>query len=183
MDRREQIRRAAVEVIAEKGFYEATTQMIADEAGISVGTIYNYFRTKEEILGYIFKVECNRRISFLETLTEEEKSVKEKLRAFFSLHFQEIRRSPSLSKLMLQEFKFSVRDEFKPVKDLVFQIPQLLAQIINTEERNHDKAQILGTVILGAIQALTTRFLFQEDDITDSDLNIIVEDLVNLFSR
>ncbi len=185
MDRREQIRKAAVNVIAEKGFYEATTQLIADEAGISVGTIYNYFRTKEEILEYIFKVECNRRINLLEALIDTDSSVEDKLRAFFEMHFEEIRKNPALSKLMVQEFRFSVKDEYSHIRDMLFQAPKLLAKIIDGsgDERDAYRTQIIGTAILGSIQALTTRFLFEEDDVTDSDVSMIIQELVALFSQ
>jgi len=48
--RRAQILRGAAEVFAEKGFHKATTKEIASAAGISEGTIYNYFSHKRELL-------------------------------------------------------------------------------------------------------------------------------------
>lgn len=48
--RREQIVGAATRVFAEKGFRRATTREVARVAGISEGTIYNYFEDKDAIL-------------------------------------------------------------------------------------------------------------------------------------
>ena len=48
--RREQILRAATRVFAEKGFSRATTREVAREAGVSEGTIYNYFEDKDALL-------------------------------------------------------------------------------------------------------------------------------------
>jgi AcrR family transcriptional regulator len=48
--RREQILEAAVKVFAEKGFRAAKMQEVANTAGISNGTVYNYFRSKDEVL-------------------------------------------------------------------------------------------------------------------------------------
>jgi len=48
--RREQILGAATRVFAEKGFGRATTREVAREAGVSEGTIYNYFEDKESLL-------------------------------------------------------------------------------------------------------------------------------------
>ena len=48
--RREQILGAATRVFAEKGFSRATTREVAREAGISEGTIYNYFEDKDALL-------------------------------------------------------------------------------------------------------------------------------------
>src|SRR5215210_1575315 len=48
--RREQILEAATRVFAEKGFRRATTREVAREAGVSEGTIYNYFEDKDALL-------------------------------------------------------------------------------------------------------------------------------------
>ena len=48
--RRKQILMGAAQVFAEKGFHKATTKEIAQAAGISEGTIYNYFANKRELL-------------------------------------------------------------------------------------------------------------------------------------
>ncbi|TQR21143.1 TetR/AcrR family transcriptional regulator [Psychrobacillus vulpis] len=48
--RRLQIIRAAVTLFKEKGFHRTTTREIAKEAGFSIGTLYEYIRTKEDVL-------------------------------------------------------------------------------------------------------------------------------------
>ncbi len=48
--RREQILAGATEIFATKGFERATIKEIARAAGVSEGTIYNYFRTKTDLL-------------------------------------------------------------------------------------------------------------------------------------
>ncbi|MDM8530711.1 TetR/AcrR family transcriptional regulator [Anaerolineales bacterium HSG25] len=48
--RRNQILQGAAQVFAEKGFHKATTKQIAKTAGVSEGTIYNYFKNKRELL-------------------------------------------------------------------------------------------------------------------------------------
>jgi AcrR family transcriptional regulator len=48
--RKRQILAAAREVFSQKGFSEATTAEIAQEAGVSEGTIYNYFESKRDLL-------------------------------------------------------------------------------------------------------------------------------------
>ncbi|MEI4768927.1 TetR/AcrR family transcriptional regulator [Psychrobacillus sp. FJAT-51614] len=48
--RRHQMIRAAVTLFKEKGFHRATTREIAKEAGFSIGTLYEYIRSKEDVL-------------------------------------------------------------------------------------------------------------------------------------
>ncbi|MDD2620480.1 MAG: TetR/AcrR family transcriptional regulator [Syntrophomonadaceae bacterium] len=49
-EREEAILQAAIKVFSEKGYSGATTKEIADEAGVSVGTLFRHFPNKEEIL-------------------------------------------------------------------------------------------------------------------------------------
>ena len=60
--RREQILGAATRVFAEKGYSRATTREVAREAGVSEGTIYNYFEDKEALL-----------MAIMDTLNETER--------------------------------------------------------------------------------------------------------------
>jgi TetR/AcrR family transcriptional regulator, repressor of fatR-cypB operon len=54
-DKREEIMRAALKLIAEHGFHGAPMAMIADKAGVSAGTIYRYFESKDELITELFR--------------------------------------------------------------------------------------------------------------------------------
>jgi AcrR family transcriptional regulator len=64
--RRNQILDAAASIFAEKGFHPATTKEIASAAGVSEGTIYNYFANKADLL-----IGIMTRLSGLEHLGQE----------------------------------------------------------------------------------------------------------------
>jgi len=53
-DKREAILRSAVKVFAQKGFFNSKVSDVASEAGIADGTVYLYFKSKDEILHSIF---------------------------------------------------------------------------------------------------------------------------------
>ncbi|MBX7054189.1 MAG: TetR family transcriptional regulator [Pyrinomonadaceae bacterium] len=53
-DKREAILRAAIKVFAVKGYFNSKVADIASEAGIADGTVYLYFKSKEEVLHSIF---------------------------------------------------------------------------------------------------------------------------------
>src|SRR3954467_6549460 len=48
--RRDQMIKGAVSLFKEKGFHRTTTREIAKAAGFSIGTLYEYIRTKEDVL-------------------------------------------------------------------------------------------------------------------------------------
>ncbi|HQX55146.1 MAG TPA: TetR/AcrR family transcriptional regulator [Pyrinomonadaceae bacterium] len=54
IDKREAILRAATKVFAVKGYFNSKVSDIAGEAGIADGTVYLYFKSKEEVLHSIF---------------------------------------------------------------------------------------------------------------------------------
>jgi len=54
-DKRDEILRAALELIAENGFHGAPMAMIAERAGVGAGTIYRYFENKDVLITELFK--------------------------------------------------------------------------------------------------------------------------------
>ena len=60
---RKRIVRAALDLFQTKGFEATTTKAIARKAGIAEGTVFNYFRTKEDIALYFFEQEVDHAIA------------------------------------------------------------------------------------------------------------------------
>lgn len=54
-NKREDIINAAIKVFAESGFYNAKISKIAEEANVASGSVYLYFKNKDDILHQIFK--------------------------------------------------------------------------------------------------------------------------------
>lgn len=50
MDKKEEIIQSAIRFFSKKGYYATSVQEIAEECGISKGTLYNFFESKEELL-------------------------------------------------------------------------------------------------------------------------------------
>ncbi len=44
---------AAIHVVSEKGYEHLTMHDVAEQAGIATGTIYNYFKNKEDLFSYV----------------------------------------------------------------------------------------------------------------------------------
>ena len=54
-DKRDEIVRAALELIAEHGFHGAPMAMIAERAGVGAGTIYRYFENKDVLIHELYR--------------------------------------------------------------------------------------------------------------------------------
>jgi AcrR family transcriptional regulator len=75
------IRDAAMRVIARKGMAAATMQEIATEAGVAKGTIYLYFRDRDELVEKTFESAMSDLHDRVEEALEKEGTFEEKLRA------------------------------------------------------------------------------------------------------
>ena len=75
------IQDAAMRVIARKGRAAATMQEIAEEAGVATGTIYLYFRDRDELVEKTFETAITQLIERIARAMDEEKSIEEKIRA------------------------------------------------------------------------------------------------------
>lgn len=64
-DKRERILKAAIKVFARKGFYAARVSEIAKAAGVADGTIYLYFRNKDDVLTSVFESRITRLVEVL----------------------------------------------------------------------------------------------------------------------
>ncbi|MGB9081446.1 MAG: TetR/AcrR family transcriptional regulator [Desulfuromonadaceae bacterium] len=55
LEKRDEIVRAALELIAEHGFHGAPMAMIAERAGVGAGTIYRYFENKDVLINELYR--------------------------------------------------------------------------------------------------------------------------------
>ncbi|HEV7425491.1 MAG TPA: TetR/AcrR family transcriptional regulator [Thermoanaerobaculia bacterium] len=75
------IQEAAIRVISRKGMAAATMQEIAEEAGVAKGTIYLYFRDREELVEKTFETSIGELHKRLDAALEADGSFEERLRA------------------------------------------------------------------------------------------------------
>ena len=92
------IRNAAIRVFARKGFHATRAEEIAEEAGIAVGTIYNYFESKAQILLSIFEREFDEEVGLYESLAKSGVSVRERFSKILSAHFARLAESRDLAR-------------------------------------------------------------------------------------
>src|SRR5688500_15293669 len=78
--KRERILRAAVDVFAEYGYFNAKVAQIAKSAGVADGTIYLYFDGKEDLLITIFREHTRNYLLSLEQRLANATRAEERLR-------------------------------------------------------------------------------------------------------
>ena len=104
-DKPQQIIEAAVRVFARKGYYNSRVSDIAREAGIAAGTIYLYFKTKDDILVTLFRAKMADFVGVLRKAIAGEADAASKIRRLVSLHFRILEESPDLAEVVQVELR------------------------------------------------------------------------------
>jgi AcrR family transcriptional regulator len=81
------IQEATMRVIARKGMAAATMQEIADEAGVAKGTIYLYFRDRDELVEKTFETAMHTLMARIDAALDRDVPIEEKLRGIMSAKF------------------------------------------------------------------------------------------------
>lgn len=107
-DKRERILEAALRVFADRGFYNAKVSEVARAAGVADGTIYLYFKNKDDLLIQLFEDRMDFLILRLrEELTRVGGTVVNRIRRLILLHLQIGATWPELAEFITVELRQS----------------------------------------------------------------------------
>ena len=112
-DKRNRILKSAVKVFAQKGFYNSKVAEIAKGAGIADGTIYLYFKNKDEMLISIFEEEMAKVIAKIDKEMAVVSDIISKLKIFIQAHLEFVKKNPRLA----QVFQLELRQSNKFIKE------------------------------------------------------------------
>lgn len=101
----QQIIDAAIRVFARAGYYNSRVSDIAREAGIASGTIYLYFKTKDEILVTLFREKMAEWVAHVRREIASELDAVAKLRRLVALHFKVLEQNPELAEVVQVELR------------------------------------------------------------------------------
>lgn len=113
-----QIIDAAVIVIAENGYHQAQVSKIAKQAGVADGTIYLYFKNKEDILISVFQEKMGVFVSKLEQIISRDLDAPTKLGLMIESHFELLASDVHLAivtQLELRQSNYEIRTKINNV--------------------------------------------------------------------
>jgi TetR/AcrR family transcriptional regulator, fatty acid metabolism regulator protein len=184
-DKPQQIIDAAVRVFARTGFYNSRVSDIAREAGIASGTIYLYFKTKDEILVTLFR---DKMAAFVSTLRKEiagEPDAPAKLRRLVRLHFETLQARPDLAEVVQLElrqgqkfFRGASAQEISAYFDLIGSV--LEEGVAAGVFRRELPVKIATKMLFGAMDQLTTSWVLGKRGYRLADA---AEPIANIFLR
>jgi len=167
-EKQDLIRQAAIRAFSRKGFYNTRAEEIAREAGVAVGTIYNYFASKEEILLSIFKAEFEQRMQIFRDLLASDLPIPDKIRSILENHFSRLSEHGDLVQLMMQE-KFNPGEEFRTklldlYREMIGRIEKLIQEGMDKGWVRACHPRIIAYALLGVVESLSAYALMYPEE-------------------
>jgi TetR/AcrR family fatty acid metabolism transcriptional regulator len=166
-DKREAILRAATRVFAHNGYFNSKVADIAREAGVADGTVYLYFKSKEEILHSIFDRSVDDALAAARKQIELISDPREKLRRIALLHLERLGADRDLAVVFQVELRGSTKfmEEFSAAG-----FAEYLSLIRSSFEEGQRagmfradlNANVVAKILFGALDEMATNWILSK---------------------
>ena len=157
---------AAVEVFSRNGFQDSTISQIARKANVAEGTIYQYFKNKEDLF---FSIPIDKTKEFyneLELHLEGIHGAENKIRKFVWYYLYHLQENPNYARALMLEMRvnrnFAKTKTFEAYRPLTHKILEIIEE--GQEEgviRKDVNIYTIRHLILGILEHIVTRWLLK----------------------
>jgi TetR/AcrR family fatty acid metabolism transcriptional regulator len=167
IDKRRRILDAAVRVFARKGYFAARVSDIAKRAGVADGTIYLYFRNKEDLLVRLFDEVMSVHVEEARAAVRALPSAPERLRAIAERHLAVLGENRDLAAVFQVELRQSTRFMERFTASWLRDYFALLDEVIEQGQRDGSlradvSRKVAAKVLFGALDETVTSWLLSE---------------------
>jgi TetR/AcrR family fatty acid metabolism transcriptional regulator len=168
-DKRARILKAAIKVFAKKGFYATRVSEIAKAAGVADGTIYLYFKNKDDVLITIFEDGLKQLLEILQRVAESDESFETRITRIIELQLGLLEDQRDLAEVITVNLRQSSRLLKQYAAPLFMQYIDVIAGVIREGQeegafRQDLNPRVVARSLFGALDAiLLTRALGDSD--------------------
>ena len=169
----------ALKLFSRKGFYNTTIPDIAKSMKMSVGNMYNYFSSKEELAKFAIKYSTGKLAEDLRKVNNLEMSSKDKLFLFVRKYFESVKEAPEVIEYFLRVY-LANREVFKEgcegflcVGEFVTEVMILLENGVEKKELREQDFFAAFSMFMGALGGfafLSGENVLEKDLLEYSDL-------------
>jgi TetR/AcrR family transcriptional regulator, fatty acid metabolism regulator protein len=176
---------AAVKVFARKGFTVATVSEVAKEAGVADGTIYLYFKSKDDILVHFFSFKAQQVFDRFRAAVARGSDAVAKLRHLVRVHLSEFQKDPDMALLYQVETHQGRRAAEEQIRAMSKSYQDILSEIVEQGQqegliRRDLYVSLVRRFIVGAVEETIGTWLHSG---RSYDLASMADPLVDLFVR
>jgi TetR/AcrR family fatty acid metabolism transcriptional regulator len=183
--KRDAILRAAIDVFAERGFFNAQVADVARAAGVAAGTVYLYFKSKDDLLVSIFDRSMRDAIAEGRSMAGDVRDPGERLRRFAALHLGRLGRDRNLAVVfqveLRQSTKFMERFSSTLLRDYLALIRDAIADGQRAGMFRADiNATVTAKMFFGALDEMATNWILSRRRYSlEADADTVVDLFVN----
>ena len=184
-DKYQRILDAAVAVFAEKGFFSSRVADIADRANVADGTVYLYFKSKEEILMTAINTAFNGFMSLARTELKKLPDPAERLHRLAFLHLDALGSNRNLAVVFQMELRQSTRFLSEFSHHHMIEYLGLVREAINEGQRagtfrREMSDKFAANCFFGALDEMVTSWVLSEHEYKLSSVaNVVVDIFLN----
>ncbi|MFD1706360.1 TetR/AcrR family transcriptional regulator [Siminovitchia sediminis] len=162
-----QIIEAAVVVIAENGYHQAQISKIARQAGVADGTIYLYFKNKEDVLLSVFREKMAMFVEKINEAIAEKETAADKLFVMIENHFRILSEDKNLAIVTQLELRQSDKQLRYKINEVLKDYLQVLDHILEYGKEQGEFSAGLDTrlarqMIFGTMDETATTWVLNE---------------------
>src|SRR3954452_21279525 len=181
--KRERILRAAIEVFALNGYFNAKVSDIAKSAGVADGTIYLYFDGKEDLLVTIFREHTRNYLQSLEREMATINRAEERLRVAIRHHLETLGRDRALAIVAQVELRHSLKFMSLLSQQEVADYLNMLRKVVEAGQtdgkfRRKLHPQLVAKSIFGILDEMGTSWILSEKEYNPADQADQIADLI-----
>jgi TetR/AcrR family fatty acid metabolism transcriptional regulator len=181
-DKYQRILDAAVAVFAEKGFFTSRIADIADRADVADGTVYLYFKNKEEILMTAINTAFDAFMGLARTELKKFPDPAERLRRLAFLHLDALGSNRNLAVVFQMELRQSTRFLSEFSHHHMIEYLDLVRDAIREAQaiglfRRETSDKIAANCFFGALDEMVTSWVLSENDYPLSNVAGVVVDI------
>ena len=185
MDKYRRILEAAITVFADQGYFQSTIAQIAKEAGVADGTIYLYFKNKDDILVQFYQYKTRQIFERFRDAVSQPATAEEKLRCLIHVHLQEFQKDRNMAIVYQAETHQNRRLGNEQIKEMSKMYRDIVSEVVELgqEEGTIRKDLYMGLVkrfINGAVDEVINSWIHSGGQY---DLVSMADPLVDLFIR
>lgn len=170
-----QIIDAAIVVIAQNGYHQAQVSKIAKQAGVADGTIYLYFKNKEDILISLFDEKMGYLVDQIEESMKDKTNAVDRLLFLIQKHFQILSENSNLAIVTQLELRQSNKDLRLRINEVLKGYLNLFDRILmegieNGEFLPNLNIKLVRNMIFGTMDEIATTWVINDQKYSLIDL-------------
>ena len=183
--KRDAILRAAIDVFAERGFFNAQVADVARVAGVAAGTVYLYFESKDDLLVCIFERSMREGLTLGRAAVVDLRDPGERLRRLARAHLARLGADRNLAIVfqveLRQSTKFMERFSATLLRDYLGLIREAIADGQRSGLFRADvKATAMAKMLFGALDEMATNWILSRRRYSlEADADTVVDLFIN----